>query len=152
MQIELAKTVAAAAGHCLLDPGVRRRLAGNHQLDQEYRSFDPGPVQTGTRLREDRIMLGAEVTQEVEIATIECPHRLRLLVDHPDLHYELDHLVDAVYGGSCRMMLIFRSSPATAAGRVLQPLMSPFMGVTLRDELEQDLSDLATAVSRRGLG
>jgi hypothetical protein len=50
------------------------------------------------------------------------------------------------------MMLIFRSSPATAAGQVLQPLMSPFMGVTLRDELEQDLSDLATAVSRRGLG
>jgi hypothetical protein len=97
-------------------------------------------------------MFGAEVTQEVEIATIERPHRLRLLVDHPDLHYELDHLVDAVYGGSCRMMLIFRSSPATAAGRGLQPLMSPFMGVTLRDELEQDLSDLATAVSRRGLG
>jgi len=50
------------------------------------------------------------------------------------------------------MMLIFRSSPATAAGRGLQPLMSPFMSVTLRDELEQDLSDLATAVSRRGLG
>jgi hypothetical protein len=112
----------------------------------------PGPIQTGTRLREDRIMFGAEVTQEVEIATIERPHRLRLLVDHPDLHYELDHLVDAIYGGSCRMMLIFRSSPATAAGRGLQPLMSPFMGVTLRDELEQDLSDLATAVSRRGLG
>ena len=61
-------------------------------------------------------MFGAEVTQEVEIATIERPHRLRLLVDHPDLHYELDHLVDAVYSGSCRMMLIFRSSPATAAG------------------------------------
>jgi hypothetical protein len=31
-------------------------------------------------------MFGAEVTQEVEIATIERPHRLRLLVDHPDLH------------------------------------------------------------------
>jgi hypothetical protein len=28
--------------------------------------------------------------------------------------------------------------------------MSPFMEITLRDELEQDLSDLATAVSRHG--
>jgi hypothetical protein len=92
-------------------------------------------------------MFGREVTQQLEIATIEHPHRLRLLADHADLHYELDHLIDAVYGGGCRMMLIFRSRPATPAGRALQPLMSPFMEITLRDELEQDLSDLATAVS-----
>ena len=109
----------------------------------------PGPIRAGTRLREDRIMFGAETTHELEIATIERPHRLRLLVDHPDLHYELDHLIDAVYGGSCRMMLIFRSSPAAPTGRVLQPLMAPFMEVSLRDELEQDLSDLAAAVSRQ---
>src|SRR5207247_1177500 len=42
--------------------------------------------------------------------------------DHQDLHYELDHVIDAVYGGGCRMMLIFRSRPATPAGRALQPL------------------------------
>jgi hypothetical protein len=83
----------------------------------------------------------------LEVATFERPHRLCLLADHPDLHYELDHLLDAVYGGGCRMMLIFRSRPATPAGRALQPLMSPFVEITLRDELEQDLSDLVTAVS-----
>lgn len=151
MQIELAKTVAARPATAF---SILANVVDWPEIISSIRSIEvltPGPIQTGTRLREDRIMFGAEVTQEVEIATIERPHRLRLLVDHPDLHYELDHLVDAVYGGSCRM-LIFRSSPATAAGRVLQPLMSPFMGVTLRDELEQDLSDLATAVSRRGLG
>lgn len=152
MQIEVAKTVAARPATAF---SILATVVDWPEIISSIRSIEvltPGPIQTGTRLREDRIMFGAEVTQEVEIATIERPHRLRLLVDHPDLHYELDHLVDAVYGGSYRMMLIFRSSPATAAGRVLQPLMSPFMGVTLRDELEQDLSDLATAVSRRGLG
>ena len=95
-------------------------------------------------------MFGRDLTQELEIATIECPHRLRLLADHQDLLYELDHVIDAVYGGGGRMMLIFRSRPATPAGRALQFLMSPFMEITLRDELEQDLSDLATAVSRHG--
>lgn len=152
MQIEVAKTVAARPATAF---SILANVVDWPEIISSIRSIEvltPGPIQTGTRLREDRIMFGAEVTQEVEIATIERPHRLRLLVDHPDLHYELDHLVDAVYGGSSRMMLIFRSSPATAAGRVLQPLMSPFTGVTLRDELEQDLSDLATAVSRRGLG
>jgi hypothetical protein len=152
MQIELAKTIAARPATAF---SILANVVDWPEIISSIRSIEvltPGPIQIGTRLREDRIMFGAEVIQEVEIATIERPHRLRLLVDHPDLHYELDHLVDAVYGGSCRMMLIFRSSPATAAGRVLQPLMSPFMGVALRDELEQDLSDLATAVSRRGLG
>ncbi|MGZ5889960.1 MAG: hypothetical protein ACXWJS_05120 [Hyphomicrobium sp.] len=46
------------------------------------------------------------------------------------------------------MMLIFRSHPATAPGQVLQPLMAPFMSVSLRDELERDLADFAAAIDR----
>ena len=94
-------------------------------------------------------MFGRDTTQDLEIATVERPRRLCILVDHPDLHYELDHVIDAVYGGGTRLMLIFRSRPATSAGRALQPLVTPFMEITLRDELEQDLSDLATAVSQQ---
>jgi hypothetical protein len=37
--------------------------------------------------------------QVMRVATIEQPHRLRLFVEHPDLHNELDHLIDGVYGG-----------------------------------------------------
>ena len=58
------------------------------------------------------------------------------------------HLIEAVYGGSCRMMLIFRSRPSTDPGGVLQPLMAPFMSVNLRDELERDLADFAAAIDR----
>ena len=100
----------------------------------------PGPIRAGTRLREHRVMFGAEAMHELEIVTIDRPHRLRLQVDHPDLHYELDHVIDAVYGGSCRLMLIFRSRPATAQGQVLQRLMA--------DELERDLADFAAAINR----
>jgi hypothetical protein len=63
--------------------------------------------------------------------------------------YELDHVIDAIYGGGCRILLIFRSRPGTPAGRAVQPFLSPFMGITLRDELEQDLADLAAAISRQ---
>jgi hypothetical protein len=41
------------------------------------------------------------------------------------------------------MMLIFRSWPAAPILEVMQPLMTPFIEVNLRAELERDLSDLA---------
>ncbi len=81
----------------------------------------PGAIRVGTRLREDRIMFGRDSIQEMQVATIEKPHRLRLFVEHPDLHYELDHLIDAVHGGGCRIMLIFRSRPETPAGSARIP-------------------------------
>ena len=91
-------------------------------------------------------IFGRDITQELEVATFERPHRLRLFAEHPDLHYELDYLIDAIFGGGSRIMLIFRSRPETSVGRALSPFMTPFMGITLRDELERDLVDLASAV------
>ena len=78
--------------------------------------------------------IGHEVTEQI-------------FAEHPDLHYELDYLIDAVYGGGSRIMLIFRGRPETSVGRALHPFMTPLMGITLRDELERDLTDLASAVT-----
>ena len=40
------------------------------------------------------------------------------------------------------------SQPARdPGGRAVHPFMTPFMEITLRDELERDLSDLASAVT-----
>jgi hypothetical protein len=49
----------------------------------------------------------------------------------------------------CRMVLIFCSWPGGADRRVMQPLMTPFIEVNLRDELERDLSDLAGEAKAR---
>jgi len=49
----------------------------------------PGPIRAGTRLRQDRIVFCREATQDLEVETIDRPPRLRLLVEHPDLNYEL---------------------------------------------------------------
>jgi hypothetical protein len=47
-------------------------------------------------------------------------------------------------------MLIFRSRPATAAGRGLHPFITSVAEITLRDELERDLSDLASSIAVEG--
>jgi hypothetical protein len=150
VQIKLSKTVAARPVDAF---AVVANVVDWPHIIQSIKRIEvltPGPIREGTRLREDRIMFGRIETQELEITTIDRPHRLRMRIEHPDLDYELDHLIDAVYGGGCRIMLIIRSRPATSAGQALQPLMAPFMEITLRDELEQDLSDLAAAITQRG--
>jgi hypothetical protein len=149
VQIELAKIVAAQpvdAFDIVADvaewPQIIRSITSVQVLT-------PGPIRPGTRLRENRIMLGREATQEMEVAKIDAPHRLRLWADQPDLSYELDHLIDGVFGGGCRLMLVFRTRPTTLAGRAIQTFATPFMSTTLRDELEQDLTDIASAISAR---
>ena len=148
MQIDLAKTVAAQAATAFQTVADVMEWPTIIRSISSVEALTPGPIRVGSRLREARIWLGHRAILELEVATMERPHRFRLLAQHPDLHHELDYLIDAVYGGGCRLMLVFRSRPATAAGKTLQPLMSPFMAIALRDELENDLSDLAAAIPR----
>src|SRR6267142_4578973 len=146
MKIELTKTVAARPAAAF---ATVASVTDWPQIIESIKSVElltPGPIRAGTRLRESRILFGRDITQELEVATFERPHRLRLFAEHPDLHYELDYLIDAIFGGGSRIMLIFRSRPETSVGRALSPFMTPFMGITLRDELERDLVDLASAV------
>ena len=103
------------------------------------------PIRVGTKFRETRIILGRETTFEMEVADLEPPRRLLTITSDRDLHYEFDHIIDAVSSGGSRLSLIFRSKPTSVAGRGLSSLMSPFMEIGLRDELERDLSDLAAA-------
>jgi hypothetical protein len=100
MQIALARTVAA-----------RRQVAFKTVADvvewpriiRSIKSVElliPGPVRAGTRLREQRILFGHETTEELRIAEIERPRRLRLVAENREIDYELDHLIDSLGVGS----------------------------------------------------
>jgi hypothetical protein len=150
VQINLAKTVAAQPAHAF---AAISDIVDWPQIISSINSVElltPGPIRAGTRLRESRVMFGRKTTQEMEVATIERPHRLRLFVEDPDVHYELDHLIDGIYGGGCRIMLIFRSRPESPAGQGYYPFVTPLLEITLRDELERDLADLASSITLRG--
>lgn len=148
MQIRLSKTVAAQPAQAFAV--VANVLDWPHIIQSVKRIelLTPAPIREGTRLREERIMFARIEKHEMEVLSIDRPHRLRVLIEHPDLDFELDHLVDGVYGGGCRIMLIVRSRPATSVGHAAQPLIAPSMEIMLRDELEQDLSDLAAAITQ----
>jgi hypothetical protein len=108
-----------------------------------------GPVRAGTRLRENRIMFGHEATEEMEVTTFKRPHEFRLALDNRGMHWEREYIIDTLASGGSRVMLIFRSRSQGGVGRTMQPLMTPLMQIVLRDEMENDLADLAAAVSSR---
>jgi hypothetical protein len=145
MQIALARTVAARP---LMAFETVADIVEWPQIIRSIRSVElltPGPVRAGTRLREQRIMFGHETTEEMRIAEIERPRRLRLVAENREINYEL---FDSLGIGS-RLMLVFRSRSGTSTGRALLSVISPFMEIKLRDELEQDLADLAAAISAK---
>jgi hypothetical protein len=148
MQIALARTVAA---HPLMAFETVADIVEWPQMIRSIRSVElltPGRVRVGTRLREQRIMFGHETTEEMRIAEIERPRRLRLVAEKREINYELDHLIDSLGIGS-RLMLVFRTRSGTSSGRALLSVISPLMEIKLRDELEQDLADLAAAISAK---
>jgi hypothetical protein len=112
----------------------------------------PGGIREGAQLRESRFLFGRETIQELEVARIEPTRQLRLLVKDPDVHFELDHVIDSLFGGGTRVMLVFKSRPKSETGKAAHPFMTPFMEITLRDELEQDLLDLAAAITMQSAG
>lgn len=108
-----------------------------------------GPVRVGTRLREERILFGHDVVLEAEVVELKRPRELRLAIQHRGMTWEMGHRVDAIVSGGSRLTLIFRNRPEDELGSAIQPLLTPTMQITVSDELEQDLADIAAAVSAR---
>jgi hypothetical protein len=147
MQIELHKTVAArptAVFKIVADIMDWPRIVGSVTAVE---LLTRGRVGVGTRVRLGRIMYGHQMIEELEVETFERPRRLRLVGENHGMHYERDHVIDALHVGS-RLMLIFRNSAETEPARTTQDFIAPFMQINLRDELERDLLDLATAAAQ----
>ena len=145
MQISVTKAVTVrppAAFATLMDIVEWPTIIGSVKSVELLTS---GPIRVGTRIHAQRIMFGRETVEEMEIVEIERPRRLRLAANSGDLHYERDHIIDAMQPGS-RLTLIIRPKP-DRQGRAALPFFTPFMEVRLRDELERDLADLAAAIS-----
>jgi hypothetical protein len=111
----------------------------------------PGRVRVGTRVRLIRIMYGHQTMEELEVDTFERPRRLRLAGESHGAYYERDHVIDALHDGS-RLALILRNRPESGAALAAQDFFTPYMQINLRNELERDLVDLASAATRPLVG
>jgi hypothetical protein len=148
MQVEVSKIVAARP------PDIFDTVTDVTSWPETVRSIasveilSDGPVQPGARLRLRRVMFGHETFEELEVFDMERPRRFRLTGETRGLHYERDHIADAVADEGTRFMLIFRTRPESDTGRALLDFITPLMQVNMRDELERDLFDLAAAAAR----
>jgi uncharacterized protein YndB with AHSA1/START domain len=149
MQVEVARTIAARPAKVfstVADVARWPQIIGSVSRVELATS---GRLRVGTQLRIGHVMFGHEVTEELTILEIERPRRLRLAGEQHGLHYERDHIIDALPTGS-RLTLIFRTRPEAQheAGRALKDFLTPFMEINLRDELEHDLADFAAAATQ----
>jgi hypothetical protein len=147
MQIDLFRTVAAPPRAVFAIVADLPRWPEIFAAIKKVELLTPGPVHSGTRLRESRILFGHDAILETEVVRFDPPRELRLTLEHRGMNWERGYVIDALAGGGSRVMLIFRSRPEGGVGRTMQPLMTPMMQIILRDELEQDLADIAAAVS-----
>jgi hypothetical protein len=116
---------------------------------ESVRLLTERPISQGTRLRETRVIFGQLRNHEMAIVEFEEPRRLRLLVEDPDIDYQLDHIIDAVFELGSELTLRFKSRPMSLAERAAHPFMRPSMLPILQRELERDLADLLAAVRAR---
>jgi hypothetical protein len=104
-----------------------------------------GALGEGSRLRERRLLLGADAVLESEVIEFARPHRFRLFVASSDRYFDRDFIIDALDSGS-RLTLAIRPGSRASTGRALLDIFSAVLQVRLTDELEMDIADFAAAL------
>jgi hypothetical protein len=107
----------------------------------------PGPIASGTRFRETRIMLGRTAAEEMTIAEFQSPNRLLLTAFNHGTDYTVDHTFTTA-GRGTRLSLRFEGRPVTLLSRLLSPLGRLFAG-SVRKQIEKDVADLKREAERR---
>jgi hypothetical protein len=90
-------------------------------------------------------MFGYETTNEMMVTAIERPRRLRLVSQDCHIPYELDPVIDAIHMVGTRITLSFGTRLDAGAKRTRLLFVTPASQIALRNELEQNLNDLAAA-------
>lgn len=146
MQIDASRTVAASpakvfslVSNAVEWPLILRTVESAELLTE-------GALGIGSRLRERRLLLGADAVLESEVVDFARPHRFRLFVASSDRYFDRDFIIDALDSGGSRLTLAIRPGSRASTGRVLLDIFSPVLQVRLSDELELDIADFAAAL------
>lgn len=146
MQIDARRVVAASPAmvFSLISNAVEWPLVLRTVESAEL--LTEGAIGLGSRLRERRLLLGADAVLESEVIEFARPHRFRLFVAGSDRSFDRDFLIDAVDGGKSRLTIAIRPGARASTGRALLDIISPVLQVRLSDELEMDITDFAAAL------
>ena len=104
----------------------------------------PGPVATGTRFRETRVLFGREATEELEVQGFEPPRRFSIGCDNHGCRYRTEFRFEPS-GEGTEVELRFEATPLTLVARVMSVLTRPLMG-RLASLCEKDLEDIKRSI------
>lgn len=101
----------------------------------------PGPIGTGTRFRETRMMFGHEATEEMEITAFDPPRSFTMECTNHGCHYT-SHFRITEKGTGAVMEIRFQAQPLTFIAKSMGFLMRPF-AKKLASSCSKDLDDIA---------
>ncbi|WP_299348766.1 SRPBCC family protein [uncultured Maritalea sp.] len=106
-----------------------------------------GPVAVGTRVRETRIMMGREATEEMTVTTINRPTLFEVEAFSHGTEYVTSYTIEPTEGGA-NVTLVFKATPKTFMSKVLAALFSKMIS-TVADLMEKDLIQSSIEAKRR---
>ena len=116
--------------------GAPDRISGIQSLEV----LTDGPVGTGTRFRETRVMFGKEATEEMEITAFEPDRSYRVEAESQGCRFETTFDFESVEGGT-DVTMVFTGYAQSLLAKLMTPLTWIMAGAT-RKLIEADLDDL----------
>lgn len=114
---------------------------------KEVKMLTDGPVAVGTKVKETRIMMGREASEEMEVTIMDAPHKFVVEAFSHGTKYVTAYTIVPDGDGS-KVTLVFTGTPQTFMAKVLAALFSKMIS-TVADLMEKDLIDAATEAKRR---
>ena len=118
--------------------GAADRISGIQSIEV----LTDGPVGSGTRFRETRVMFGKEATEEMEITAFEPDTAYTVEADSQGCRFVTTFDFESVDGGT-DVTMVFTGHAQSFFAKLMTPLTWLLAGTT-RKLIEADLDDLKT--------
>ncbi|MFG0331454.1 MAG: SRPBCC family protein [Phycisphaerales bacterium] len=121
-------------------PRAEERISGVKKLEV----LSDGPIGTGTRFSETRVMFGKEASQEMEITDFEPNRGYTVAADSCGCHCRtrFDFLPDGEE--ATKVNVVFETKPMSFFAKLMSPFGKLMMGACAK-AFEQDLEELRVA-------
>jgi len=106
-----------------------------------------GPVEVGTQVRETRIMMGREATEEMTVTTMDHPSLFVVEAFSHGTQYITTYSIKPNDDGA-NVTLVFKATPKTFMAKVFAALFSRMIS-TVADLMEKDLVQASIEAQRR---
>ena len=106
-----------------------------------------GPIAVGSRVRETRIMMGREATEEMEVTKMVAPNEFVVEAFSRGTEYITSYSLAPEPNGT-KVTLVFKANPQTFMSKVMAAIFSRMMP-TIADLMQKDLIQASFEAERR---